>query len=271
MSLPQSLDELCAAMREAKSVRICGAKTKLGYLPSTDAPDFPIAGLAGILQHDVEDQVVEVWAGTTVADLQQELAQHGQCLPLPRAGTVPPPLSCEEGTVGGLLAMNMPHALTAQCGGPREWTLGMTVVRPDGTTAKCGSKVVKSVAGYDVHKLFVGSRGELGVIAKVAFRTFPLKAMPDHEARVHGDSAGPLFAMRTLRTEFDDAVRAASGLVADDPASCTLWHLSEPAAGGGWCIGPNGYRRRAPQPAAVEAKAKSVFDPERKLAPGWEN
>ncbi|MCH8977846.1 MAG: FAD-binding oxidoreductase [Armatimonadetes bacterium] len=270
MSAPQSLDDLCDAMRSAEFVRICGTRTKLGYLPETDAADLPVSGLAGIIQHDVADQVVEVWAGTKVCDLQAELARHGQCLPLPPDEALPTELSCADGTVGGLLAMNMPHALSAQSGGPREWTLGMTVVRPDGSVAKCGSKVVKSVAGYDIHKLFVGSRGELGVIAKAALRTFPIRAMPEHEARVHSQAPGPLFVARSLRTGFEEAVRSAVGLVADDPPSCTVWQRLEPRRPpDGWCVGPGGFRRRTRQSAELEAKAKAVFDPDGKFAPGW--
>jgi len=267
---PQNLDELCEAMRGATFVRISGTKTQHSYLPDTDAVELTVSGIAGIIQHDVADQVVEVWAGTKVSDLQSELALHGQCLPLPLDDALPTALSCADGTVGGLLAMNMPHALSAQSGGPREWTLGMTVVRPDGTLAKCGSKVVKSVAGYDVHKLFVGSRGELGVIAKAALRTFPLKAMPRHEARVHGRATAPLYVSRSLRTGFEEALSSAPGLVADDPRSCTVWQTSEPPQPlNGWCVGPGGYRSRSPQPAGLEAKAKAVFDPDSKLAPGW--
>ncbi|MCH7945585.1 MAG: FAD-binding oxidoreductase [Armatimonadetes bacterium] len=270
MSRPQTLDDLCDAMRGAEFVRISGTKTKHGYLPETDAADLSTSGIEGIIQHDVADQVVEVWAGTKISDLQAELARHGQCIALPPPDAVPAELSGAEGTVGGLLAMNMPHALSAQSGGPREWTLGMTVVRPDGSLAKCGSKVVKSVAGYDVQKLFVGSRGELGVIAKAALRTFPLKAMPEHQARIHSQASGPLYVARSLRTGFEEAVRSAVGLVADDPPSCTVWQRSEPQRPpDGWCVGPGGFRRRAPQSADLEAKAKAVFDPDGKLAPGW--
>ena len=51
----------------------------------------------------------------------------------------------------------------------------MTVVLADGTIAKSGGKVVKNVAGYDIHKLMTGSFGTLGVIVEVNFRLHPLK------------------------------------------------------------------------------------------------
>ena len=49
----------------------------------------------------------------------------------------------------------------------RDLVIGVTVVLADGTIASSGGKVVKNVAGYDLGKLFSGSRGRLGLIARV--------------------------------------------------------------------------------------------------------
>jgi FAD/FMN-containing dehydrogenase len=51
--------------------------------------------------------------------------------------------------------------------------IGVTVVLADGTIASSGGKVVKNVAGYDLGKLFCGSEGKLGLIARVALRLHP--------------------------------------------------------------------------------------------------
>ena len=51
--------------------------------------------------------------------------------------------------------------------------IGVTVVLADGTIASSGGKVVKNVAGYDLGKLFCGSEGRLGLIARVALRLYP--------------------------------------------------------------------------------------------------
>ena len=67
-------------------------------------------------------------------------------------------------------------ALRLRYGGLRDLIIGMTVVLADGTIAKSGGKVVKNVAGYDIHKLMTGSFGTLGVITEVNFRLHPVEA-----------------------------------------------------------------------------------------------
>lgn len=262
-----TLDELCDVMRSASNVRVVGTGSRSSFLPSWTGGSVTLRGLSGVIGHDVADHIVEVWAGTPVQELQEELAKHGQCIPLASHGGEV--VSQSSGTAGGLVAMNLPHALTAQCGGPRDWVLGMTVVRTDGTVAKCGSKAVKSVAGYDVHKLMVGSRGTLAAIAKVVLRTFPTKSLPTG-AVVLASSETPRYVMRTLRTDFEKARDEAKGLTASCAESCTLWSVERPEVPQyAWLVGPDGLTVRYVQPEKFERRAKDVFDPRGALAPGW--
>ena len=97
-----------------------------------------------------------------------ELARHGQMVALD-------PLWPDRATVGGIVATNDSGALRLKFGGLRDLIIGMTIVLADGTIAKTGGKVVKNVAGYDLHKLMTGSFGTLGVIAEVNFRLHPVE------------------------------------------------------------------------------------------------
>ncbi len=120
-------------------------------------------------EHPWQDMTCTVEAGCTWAAMQAELARHGQMVALD-------PLWPERATVGGVVATNDSGALRLKYGGLRDLIIGMTIVLADGTIAKTGGKVVKNVAGYDLHKLMTGGFGTLGVIAEVNFRLHPVEA-----------------------------------------------------------------------------------------------
>ena len=119
-------------------------------------------------EHTWQDMTCSVEAGCTWSSMQSGLAQHGQYVALD-------PLWPEQATVGGIVATNDSGALRLRYGGLRDLIIGMTVVLADGTVANTGGKVVKNVAGYDLHKLMIGAFGTLGVVTSVNFR---LHAVP---------------------------------------------------------------------------------------------
>ncbi len=278
---PKNLEELAQAVAKSAQLRVCGTGTKRALLKASDGEvdRLDLAGLSGVLEFEPHDQVVSVWAGTPVSGLQEELKPYGLRLPLPDASEFGGLLAGVPGTVGGLISMDLPHGLFAQHGGPKDWTLAVTVVRPDGTVARCGAKTVKNVAGYDVQKLFVGARGTLGVLAQATLRLVPLRAMRRCEGVRFCDwDGGPLVVHRVLPSDFE-AARAAYGgsLLAQDGPSATLWAARESPPErfrADWAIGscPAGARWWRPDPAAKArmARAKAVFDPQGKLNPGEE-
>jgi FAD/FMN-containing dehydrogenase len=109
---------------------------------------------------------VTVEAGITLAALQQKLSERGQWVPVdpPHADTL---------TVGALLAQNSSGPRRYGYGTIRDFLLGIKVVLADGRVIKAGGKVVKNVAGYDLCKLFVGSRGTMGAIVEATFKVLP--------------------------------------------------------------------------------------------------
>ena len=76
-------------------------------------------------------------------------------------------------TIGACVAANLSGPRRHRYGTARDLVIGVTVVLADGTIASSGGKVVKNVAGYDLGKLFCGSEGRLGLIARVALRLHP--------------------------------------------------------------------------------------------------
>src|SRR5262249_28336550 len=122
-------------------------------------------------------------AGVPLAEAQAKFASAGQMLALdPFLG------ESNDATIGGVIAANDSGPLRHRYGAARDLVIGMTVVLSDGTIASSGGKVIKNVAGYDLAKLFAGSMGTLGLIARVAVRLHPL---PVATATVRAHSTDP--------------------------------------------------------------------------------
>src|SRR4029077_18038799 len=82
----------------------------------------------------------------------------------------PPP---EQTTVGGLIAADLAGPLAASQGRVRDLVIGTAMTTADGKEVRAGGRVVKNVAGYDLIKLIVGSRGELAVVTEPTFKVRP--------------------------------------------------------------------------------------------------
>jgi glycolate oxidase FAD binding subunit len=169
---PQSTEEIAAITRHADQsglgIEIVGAGTKRSWgNPVEAAILLDTTRLNRVLEHPWQDLTCTVQAGCTWDAMQQTLARHNQFVALD-------PLWPSTATVGGIVATNDSGALRHRYGSLRDLIIGMTIVLADGTIAKTGGKVVKNVAGYDLHKLMTGAFGTLGVIAEVTFRLHPL-------------------------------------------------------------------------------------------------
>jgi glycolate oxidase FAD binding subunit len=168
---PSSTVEVSALLRAAASAGLTvvprGAGTGLswGLPPASCDLVVDMRAMDQVLEHAAGDLVVRVQAGATIGQLAVALASAGQQLALDAPA---------EATVGGVVATGMAGPRRFRYGAPRDLLIGMTVVRADGVIAHSGGKVVKNVAGYDLGKLFTGSRGTLGLITEATFRLHPL-------------------------------------------------------------------------------------------------
>ena len=167
-----STEQVAAVLRFAYgagvSVEILGAGTKRNWGGAVHADLLlDTAQLAGVCEHSAHDLTATVRAGTTWGAMQAALAQHRQYVALD-------PLWPDAATVGGIVATNDSGALRLRYGSLRDLVIGITIVLADGTIARSGGKVVKNVAGYDLHKLTIGAFGTLGVVTEVTFRLHPM-------------------------------------------------------------------------------------------------
>lgn len=170
---PGSPDEAAALLRRAaeEGWRVLPLGAGLG--PAEPHPVELLVSprrMGGVVQYEPADLTLEVGAGMLLEELDRELAQHGQWLPLlpPGGGAV---------TLGGLVAAGLPGALAAAYGGPRDQLLGLTLADARGRVLTLGGRVVKNVAGFDLVRLTCGSRGALGLICRISFRLHPRPAM----------------------------------------------------------------------------------------------
>jgi glycolate oxidase FAD binding subunit len=147
-----------------------------------------------VLEHEAGDLTAIVEAGIRARDLNARLADHGQMLALDPPGNP---------TIGACIAANLSGPRRHRYGTARDLVIGITAVLADGTIASSGGKVVKNVAGYDLGKVFCGSEGRFGLIARVALRlhprpelsrtlAVPVSSPADAHAKAHAILRAPL-------------------------------------------------------------------------------
>jgi glycolate oxidase len=119
-----------------------------------------------MLDMRIVDRRVVVQPGVVFADLEKALATSGFFFP-------PDPASGSVCTLGGNVATNAGGLRGAKYGVTRDYVMGLEVVLPDGRVMRTGSDCMKSVSGYDLTRLFVGSEGTLGVITEISLKISP--------------------------------------------------------------------------------------------------
>ncbi len=164
---PANATELAELLRGGSGpVRLRGSGSRAERLPppAPSTTTIELRGLATIDRLDAADFTCSVDAGLDRSTLDDELAARG--VELPCAGT---------GTLGGLFASDPIGATTFGGASPRSLLLGLEGVLANGTVFRSGARVVKSVAGFDVHRLLIGSHGTLFAATKLHLR---LRARP---------------------------------------------------------------------------------------------
>jgi glycolate oxidase FAD binding subunit len=249
------------------------------------------ARLNRVLEHEPGDLTAIVEAGLRLSDLQAALEPHGQMLALDPPG---------DPTLGACLAGDLSGPRRHRYGAMRDLVIGITIVLADGTIASSGGKVVKNVAGYDIGKLFSGSRGRLGLIARLALRLHPRPATTatvvvdtdDPRAewqRIHRSQLTPsavdLLPPGRIALLFEGAEAAVDRQIetcpGDSPQDMSVWDesaerqvgrpvpfdwqpcsLARPGIGLAWVDGDR------PEPAwsPLAERVRAAFDPEGVLA-----
>ncbi|MBV9410051.1 MAG: FAD-binding protein [Acidimicrobiia bacterium] len=146
---------------------VVGGRTQWDVGGSVDTAAREVRAPSGIVEFEPAEMTVRCGAGTTVVELDEALAQHGQCVALP---------VWDGATVGGVLAVGRSGLRRLRLGPVRDVLLEARYVSADGRLIKGGGPTVKNVSGFDLCRLLVGSLGTLGFLGEVVLRCRPVPA-----------------------------------------------------------------------------------------------
>jgi glycolate oxidase len=125
-----------------------------------------LARLNRIKEINARDFVAVVEPGVITAKLQAAVEKRGLYYP-------PDPASREESTIGGNIITNAGGPRCLKYGVTRDYVLGLEVVLADGTVLRLGGRTHKNKTGFELHRLFVGSEGLLGVVTEATLKLIP--------------------------------------------------------------------------------------------------
>jgi FAD/FMN-containing dehydrogenase len=115
-----------------------------------------------VVEYSAGDLYITLQSGIRLSDVNSLVANEQLMFAFGNCGY--------PGTIGGAVAMG----LTAQLGGEsihiKRWVPSLSFVTPYGKHIKVGAVTLKSVAGYDITKLLVGSAGRFGFITSITLR-----------------------------------------------------------------------------------------------------
>jgi glycolate oxidase len=170
---PANAPEVARIMKLANEFKIpiiprgAGTNVSGGTVSRADAVVMVLDRMNKIIMIDTKNLVAEVEPGVVTADLQGEVEKLGLFYP-------PDPASSSFSTMGGNVAECAGGPRGAKYGVTRDYVLGLEVVLATGEIIKTGSKTMKSVAGYDLTRLIVGSEGTLAIVTKIIVKLIPL-------------------------------------------------------------------------------------------------
>ena len=172
---PGSTTEVAAICKLASEHKIAlvpqGGNTGLvgGQTPHNGEVVVSLRRLDKIRDIDVESNTMTCEAGVVLQIAQQKAADVDRLFPLSLGAEG----SC---TIGGNLSTNAGGTAALAYGVAREMAIGLEVVLADGRVLNALTKLKKDNTGYNLHNLFIGAEGTLGIISELTIR---LRGIPD--------------------------------------------------------------------------------------------
>ncbi|MFV0317305.1 MAG: FAD-binding oxidoreductase [Microthrixaceae bacterium] len=168
-----ALLEVCGAHGIPVTGRGAGTGLSGAAVPSPDGLVVSFERMNRVLEIDTDNHVAVVQPGLRLNELDEVLAPLGMVYPV-----YPGEYSA---SIGGNVNTNAGGMRAVKYGVTRHHVLGLELVLAGGTAMRCGGKIVKSSAGYDLTQLVLGSEGTLGLVTEVTLKLHPRLA---HQATV---------------------------------------------------------------------------------------
>lgn len=137
-----------------------------GCVPSEGGIVLSLERLNRIREINADDFVAVVEPGVITQKLQDAVEKRGRFYP-------PDPASRADCTLGGNIATNAGGPRCLKYGVTRDYVLGLDVALADGTLVRLGGRTHKNKTGFDLHRLFVGSEGLLGIVTQATLKLLP--------------------------------------------------------------------------------------------------
>lgn len=170
---PESTTDVAVVMKVAAKTKTpvtarAGASSLEGNpIPVNGGIVLDMMRMNSILDVWKEDFQVRVQPGIVGDAFNASLKEYGLTFPAV-------PGSANVATVGGMIVNNAGGMQAVKYGVVGDWVLKLTIVLADGSIIEVGSRSFKSVAGYDLKRLFIGSEGTLGIITEAVVKVAPL-------------------------------------------------------------------------------------------------
>src|SRR5437773_4729079 len=149
--------QFASAEKIPVTVRGAGFGYVGGCVPARGGIALSLARMNRIKEIHSDDFVAVVQPGVITQHLQEAVEKRGLFYP-------PDPASRADCTLGGNIATNAGGPRCLKYGVTRDFVLGLEVVLAGGSIVRLGSRTHKNKTGFDLHRLFIGSQGLIGVV-----------------------------------------------------------------------------------------------------------
>jgi glycolate oxidase len=173
VALPRSTRSVTTILRFAREHKIPVTPRGAGYgyvggcVPNRGGIVLSLERMNRIKEINADDFVAVVESGVITATLQDKVERRGLFYP-------PDPASRADCTIGGNIATNAGGPRCLKYGVTRDYVLGLEVALADGSLVRLGGRTHKNKTGFDLHRLFVGSEGMLGIVTEATLKLLPL-------------------------------------------------------------------------------------------------